>query len=252
MAGAQTVYGERAVYGDVGLRKVLIISVIFHLFVLVGLPLMSKLFEKPKKFERPKTFQLVQLPPAQPKPAPKTPVEPTPVEPPPKPTPPPPAPEPTPAPVPKPTPPTPTPKPAPPQTKAEPKPTPKQETVSKPVEEEVDPELVSLMSAMSVPAAKISAPGTPPHPYIDPGVRGKIERNLEKISYNANIEVVVSFEIHSDGSAHNVRITSSSGDATVDKWGENAVKRASPFGKLPWPDKNMIEINIALRPTMRK
>ncbi len=251
MDGARAAYGERPGYGDVGFRKVLIISVVFHLIVLVGLPLMGKLLVKPKKFERPKTFQLVQLPPAPPPPQRKTPVEPTPVEPPPTPVPPPPTPQPTPAPTPTPKPPTPKPTPAPPEPKPQPpKPTPKEETVSKPVEENTD-DLMALLSDIPLPQAKISAPGTPPHPYIDPGVRGKIERNLDKISYNSKLEVVVSFEIHSDGSAHNIRITSSSGDATVDNWGKNAVMRAAPFGKLPWPDKNMIEIDITLRPTRR-
>jgi len=252
MDGARAAYhGERAGYGDVSLRKVLIISVIFHLIVLVGLPLMGKLFVKPKKFERPATFQLVQMPPTPPPPQRKVPTPPAPSEPPPPdPTPPPPTPPPTPAPTPTPKPPTPKPTPTPPETTPQPpKPTPKEERVSKPVEENTD-DLMALLSEIPLPQAQISAPGTPSHPYLN-GVRARIEKNLERISYNSKIAVVVSFEIYSDGSVQNIRITSSSGDATVDNWGKNAVIRAVPFGKLPWPDKNMIEIDITLRPTRK-
>jgi periplasmic protein TonB len=249
MDGGQAAYGERTVYGDVGFRKVLIISVVFHLLVLVGLPLMGKLFVKTKKFERPKTFQLVQMPPSQP-PQRKVPVEPAPVEPPPTPVPPEPIPEPTPAPVPTPA---PKPKPTPPEPKPQPpKPTPKRETVSKPVEEDVS-ELAAIMNAMPMPATQISAPSDfKYHWYLDM-VRRKIESNWRPGTENTKISVVVSFEILSDGSTHAIRVTSSSGDASIDKLGERAVMVSSPFVKLP-PDfaGDRVAINFTLRPTRKQ
>jgi len=249
MDGTQAAYGERAGYGDVGFRKVLIISVIFHLIVLVGLPLMSKLFVKTKKFERPKTFQLVQMPPSRPQPQRKVPVEPAPVEPPPTPVPPAPVPEPTPAPVPTPA---PKPKPTPPEPKPQPpKPTPKRETVSKPVEEDVS-ELASLMNALPMPPTQISAPGDFKYHWYLNAVRNKIESNWRPATENRNIAVVVSFEIHSDGSAHAIKVTSSSGDATIDNLGVRAVTISSPFGKLPTDFAgDRVEINFTLRPTRK-
>ncbi len=252
MDGTQTVYGERAGYGDVGFRKVLIISIIFHLFVLVGLPLMGKLFVKSKKIERPKTFQMVQMPPSRPPPQKKVPVEPTPVEPPPTPVPPPPAPTPTPTPTPTPKPPEPKPTPKPPEPKPQPpQPTPKQETVSKPVEEDVS-ELASLMNTLPVKATEISAPGDFKYHWYLNAVRNKIESNWRPGTENRNISVVVSFEIHSDGSAHAIKVTSSSGDANIDNLGMRAVTISSPFGKLP-PDfaGDRVEINFTLRPTRK-
>jgi len=253
MDGAQAAYGEqRAAYGDVGFRRVLIISIIFHLIVLVGLPLMSKLLIKPKKFERPKTFELVQMPPSRPQPQRKVPTPPEPVEPPPQPTPPPPTPEPTPAPVPTPKPPEPKPKPAPPEpTPQPPKPTPKEEKVSKPVEENTD-DLASLLNTLPMPQTQISAPGDFKYHWYLNAVRNKIEGNWRPATENRNIEVIVSFEIHSDGSAQNIRVTKSSGDATIDNLGVRAVTVSSPFGKLPTDFAgDRVEINFTLRPTRK-
>ena len=252
MAGARAAYGERAGgYGDTAFRTVLIISIIFHLLVLVGLPFLGKLFVRPKKLERPKTFQMVQMPPSRPQPKKKVPVEPTPVEPPPTPTPPAPTPEPTPVPTPAPTP--PKPKPTPPDPKPQPpKPTPKRETVHKQAEEEVSEELASLMNTLPTPPTQISAPGDFKYHWYLNAVRNKIESNWRPGTENRNIEVVVSFEIHSDGSAHAIRVTKSSGDATIDNLGMRAVSVSSPFGKLP-PDfsGDMVEINFTLRPTRK-
>jgi TonB family protein len=250
MDGAPAAYGERAGYGDVGFKKVLIISIIFHLFVLVGLPVMGKLFVKTKKVERPKTFQLVQMPPSRPQPKKKTPVEPTPVEPPPTPTPPAPAPEPTPAPTPTPKP--PEPKPTPPEPKPQPpKPTPKRETVRKEAEENLD-ELASLMNTLPTPPTQISAPGDFKYHWYLNAVRNKIESNWRPATENRNIAVVVSFEILSDGSVHAVRVTSSSGDPTIDNLGMRAVTISSPFGKLPADfSGDRVEINFTLRPTRK-
>jgi len=249
MNEAQTAYGERAGYGDTGFRKVLVISIIFHLIVLVGLPLMGKLFVRPKKFERPKTFELVSLP-TPPAPQNKVPTPPTPVEPPPTPTPPTPAPQPTPAPTPTPKP--PTPKPTPPTPTPEPpKPTPKQETVSKPVEEDLS-ELASLMNALPTPPAQISAPGDFKfNPYLN-AVKNKIEMNWRPGIEDTRLATVVSFVILSDGSVQNITVTGKSGNDMIDKLARDAVERSAPFTKLPPSfEGDRVEINITLRPTRR-
>ncbi|MDR0330553.1 MAG: TonB C-terminal domain-containing protein [Chitinispirillales bacterium] len=248
-ASVQT--GERPVYGDVGFRKVLIVSVACHVLLLIVLPFVSTLFVKPKKVERPKTFQLVTAAPVPPAPQRKVPNEPTP--PPPDPTPPPPKPpEPKPTPVPTPAPKPPEPTPAPKTEPAPaPKPEPKPERVSKPVEENID-DLASLLEGLPQPRAQISAVGVKQDEYLR-GVVNKIERNWAPSVENSRISVVIGFTIEHDGNASGIRVTTSSGDGTVDREGLNAVTRASPFGKLPphyAGDK--VEINITLYPTRRR
>jgi len=121
--------------------------------------------------------------------------------------------------------------------------------MDKPTKENLDDDLASLLNMLpDTSSGDIKYP--PAHPYLN-GVRNKIESKSERISHNSKTAVVVSFEIHSDGSAHNIRVKSSSGDANVDNWGKNAVIHAAPFGKLPWPDKNMIDVDITLRPNRR-
>jgi TonB family protein len=102
------------------------------------------------------------------------------------------------------------------------------------------------------PATQVNPSGNSiPHWYLN-AVRSKIESNWRPGMENSNISVVISFEIHRDGSAHNIKITSSSGDVRIDKSGIDAVARSSPFGKLP-PDfkEDKLEINITLRPTRK-
>ena len=244
MADTSATRYDRA-YGDVNFGRVLIISVIFHVLVLIVLPFVGELFVKEKKFERPHTFQLVQMPPTPPQPQRKTPVEPEPAPPEPAPEPKP-APEPTPAPVPVPKPePKPKPKPDP---EVKPKPAPKEEQVAKkPVEEDLS-ELASLFEAL--PAAQLSAQSDFKfHPYLNM-VRGKIEREWKPATENRNLAVVVSFTINSDGSATGISVSKSSGNSTIDNLAVRAVTVASPFGKLPPGfSGDKLEISCTLRPT---
>ncbi len=229
---------------DVTFPKVLAASVIFHVLVLIVVPVVTKLFWKPTKFERPKTFQLVQvpLPPApprkvpvekpQPKPDPKPEVKPVP------------KPEPKPAPDPK-----PVPKPKPTESKPveEPTPAPKEE-VSKPVEENLD-ELASLFSELPAPA-QVSAPSEFKYPWYLNNVRSKIEMNWKPPTENRSVSVVVRFIIHADGSISDLRIETSSGNSTLDNLAMRAVTLAAPFGKLPPGfSGDELDINCTLRPT---
>jgi len=233
-------------YGDVGFRTVLIISVVFHVLVLIVLPLVGKLFVKEKKFERPQTFQLVQMPPSPPQPQRKVPTEPEPAPPEPKPEPKPaPTPEPAPTPVPKPPEPKPKPKPEP---EVKPAPAPKEEqVVKKPVEEDLS-ELTSLLAEL--PAVQLSAPSDFKfNPYLN-AVQAKIKRNWQPATDNRNLAVEVSFTINRDGSVTGIAISKSCGNETVDRLAKRAVEVSSPFTKLP-PEFSggQIEISCTLRPT---
>jgi outer membrane biosynthesis protein TonB len=126
-------------------------------------------------------------------------------------------------------------------------------TLKKPTQrdaEESADELAALMNALPVPAQQISTSGEfKSHAYLN-AVRSKIERNWNPATENRNIAVVVSFEIHRDGSVHAARVTSSSGNAVIDKCGIDAVMHSSPFSKLPPNvEGDKLEIIITLRPT---
>ena len=243
---SETRYGQA--YGDVNFNRVLIISVVFHVLVLIVLPFVGELFVKEKKFERPHTFQLVQMPaPSVPKstPPPPAPEPPAPVPEPPPPPPPPPAPTPAP------TPPKPkeTPKPKQePEVKPEPRPAPKEEQpVRKPVEEDLS-ELASLFDAL--PTTQVSAPSDFKFPWYLAAVRNKIEQNWKPPTENRNLAVVVSFTINSDGTATGITVSKSSGNSTIDNLAVRAVTVASPFGKMPPGfSGDKLEISCTLRPT---
>jgi len=122
---------------------------------------------------------------------------------------------------------------------------------TKPTETDVD-ELAKLMNALPVPTIQTNPNNEfKLNPYLN-AVRFKIESNWRPGMENSNISVEISFEIHRDGSVHNIKVTSSSGDANIDNLGIDAVARSSPFTKLP-PDfkEDKLEINIKLRPTRK-
>jgi len=237
-------------YGDVNFKRVLIISLVFHVLVLVVLPFVSKLFVREKKFERPHTFQLVQMPAAAtPKAAPPPPPDPVP----PKPEPPPPPPPP-PAPTPAPTPPKPkeTPKPKQePEVKPEPRPAPKEEPVKKAPEEDLS-ELTELFAALPKAAELSGAPSDFKYPWYLAAVINKIEQNWKPATENRNLAVVVSFTINSDGTATDIKVSKSCGNTTVDNLAVRAVTAASPFGKIPPGfSGDKLEISCTLRPTRK-
>jgi TonB family protein len=111
-------------------------------------------------------------------------------------------------------------------------------------------ELAALMNALPVPSTQISTSGEfKSHVYLNV-VRTKIERNWNPNILNDKIAVMISFEIHSDGSVHAIRVARSSGEDAIDRLGVWAIERSSPFPKLPPNfEGDKVEITITLRPT---
>jgi TonB family protein len=248
MAGGSISLYDRDGYGDVGYSKTVIISIVLHVALLIGLPLMMQVMSKPKNFDRPQTFQLVTMPPSQPPPPRTVPTEvapePTPVPPEPTPAPPP---EPKPAPTPKPE---PTPKPKPEVREPQPPaPAPKEEVVKK--EDELDSELASFLTAL--PAVQVSVQGDFKYNHYIAGVINKIQRHWNPGTEDTRIAVIISFTINKDGTATNISISESSKNATIDRLARDAVERASPFGPLPSGfSGDKIEINSTIRPTRKR
>lgn len=244
MAGMSAPNYDRDCDNSPAFKKVLIVSVAFHVLLLIVLPLMTKLFWKPAKFERPKTFQLVQVP-VPPAPPRKVPVE----KPAPKPEP---KPEvkPQPKPEPKPTPePKPQPESKPVESKPVEEPTPApQEDEARPVEENLD-ELAELFSELPAPA-QVSAPSDFKYHWYLNNVRQKIEMYWKPPTEDKTLSVVVRFMIHIDGSISGLSITESSGNSTLDNLAKRAVTIAAPFGKLPPGfSGDQLDISCTLRPT---
>ncbi len=228
-------------YGEIPIRKVLGMSLLFHILVIVVLPFLARYFWNPVEFERPQTFELVQipLPPSRPKPVPKevVPEQPAPPTPEVKPE----------------------PKPVPPEKPAEKPPEPKPVETPRAVEEPAAPvapvedldELEALLSEIPVPVA-VSAPGDfKQHHYLNL-VRQRIERHWTPPTENPNISVVVEFTIHKDGSISGLSIKQSSGQSTLDNLALRAVTLAAPFSRLPYgfaDDK--LDLTITLIPARK-
>ncbi|MFP4416648.1 MAG: energy transducer TonB, partial [Chitinispirillaceae bacterium] len=222
------------------LVPVVVFSIVFHVIVLLIVPLTVHMFWKPKEYSRPKTFQLVR--PAIPQSAPKPPapevkkqVEPAPqpkAEPKPQPKP---KPSPTPKPADKPK---PVDKPAP-----EPKPQPPQEDLG---------ELSELLGGMPVPAAELSMGEEFKYGWYINAMRNKIERNWQPSVQNPDLSVVVQFVVMINGTIGDVSVKRSSGSASLDNMALRAVKMAAPFGKLPPGfSENQLQVECTLRPTRR-
>jgi len=211
---------------------ILVVSIVFHLLLIIGIPLALKLVWKQKKFERPKTFQLVT--PIKPVHSKRVPVREAPKQ-------------------------------RIPQreTKPEPRQVPTQkETLSKnanpqpkkeaakPVEENLD-ELASLLDELPVPA-QVSAVGDFKYHWYLNSVQQKLERNWNPPTENREVKVVVSFTIHHDGTISEPVIGRSSGNSTIDNLAVRAVKLSAPFGKLP-PGfaGDRLELNCTLIPTRK-
>jgi len=202
------------------------ISVGFHVFMLVVVPILTTLILRSPKFERPKTFQLVSIPSQaqrkitvnqnserqrvakrelkeEPKPVPSK----------------------TPAPA-----------------RAEKKPSPSKEAARS--EENVD-ELESLLDELPSPVQIASAGTGRLDPYFAL-VQSKVERNWTPPSENRKLSVGVAFSIHRDGTATDVRLAKSSGNSTLDNLALRAVTMASPFPRIPpnKPDKLDIELTL--------
>ena len=212
---------EQAPSGDLSTKTGLAISILIHLLVLVGIPLLLQLTARSVSFERPATFQLVTAPPS------LRPVRPT----------------------------------AKPVKKKLAKPTPvkkisKESTArpvpaerSKPKEEENVDELSSVLNELPEPAS-IVAPGDFKYNWYLQNVQQKISRYWNPPTENQSLSVSVAFAIASDGSISDPKIVKESGDNSLDNLALRAVKLAAPFGKLPPGfSGNRLELTCTLIPT---
>jgi TonB family protein len=217
--------------GNERIIPVVIGSILFHIVVVLVLPLTTRLFWRPKKFERPKTFRLVTAPtasqPAPPRPAP--------------------APRTAPA-VKKPETPRPASKPsrrqkAPASRAAQPRQTAPDEDLS---------ELAELLGGLPTPMTELSMAGDI-QDYYKLAMQNKIEQHWKPAVQNPDIAVMVGFTVHYNGSISGLEVVTGSGNASLDKTALRAVRLASPFGKLP-PGftQKKLEVRCTLRPTRRQ
>lgn len=207
-----------------------VISMGFHLVVLVGIPLILKFAWKPRTFQRPQTFQLVSpmrpVTPQKVRNAPKQRVARREVKPEPKPVP-------------------STNK----STSRNAKPQPKKEP-SQAVEENID-ELESILEELPVPTRVSAAGDFKFHWYLN-HVQQKLETYWNPPTENHHIKVVVHFIIHKDGTISEPSIRQSSGSSTIDNIALRAVKLAAPFGRLPPGfSGDKLDLNCTLIPTRK-
>lgn len=210
--------------------SVVILSVVFHIICLVGIPVLGNMFLKSKHFDRPKAFQLVSLPvqpnmPKKaivPKDAPKQRVaqnKPEPAK--------------VPGPVPK---------------VKEDKKRPSKNEPAQSINENLD-ELASLLDEIPAPA-QISAPGDFKYPWYLTNVQNKIQRYWNPPSENKKLKVVIAFTIFSDGTISEPKVLKSSGNTTIDNLAIRAVRLAAPFGKLNAGfNARSLDLNVTLNPT---
>lgn len=216
------------------IRVVIIYSVVFHIILLVGFPLLTKLFWNQKKFERPKTFQLVStpLPPAPQRRVPvqkdaraqRMPQEEA---------------KPTPRQLPD--------KQAVPKKKVAPK---KAKEAARPIRENLD-ELASILDEIPAPA-QVNAMGDFKYHWYLNIVQQRLEKYWNPNTENSELKVIVSFTINGDGSISHPSISQSSGNNMLDNLALQAVNLAAPFGKLP-PGfaGNQLDLNCTLIPTRK-
>ena len=224
---------ERETFRKAPMPALLTLSILFHLIVLVILPIMSRLLQKTKKFERPKTFQLVASP-FKPAPARKVPVREDarkqwkPQE----------------------------------EKQARPKTAPdraaprkkheaqKSQDAARPIREDLD-ELASILDEIPAPAQVAAVGNFKYHWYLN-NVSQKLERYWKPTTENRSLKVVVSFTIKQDGSITEPSIATSSGNGTLDNLALRAVRLAAPFGKLPPGfEGNQLDLDCTLIPTRK-
>ncbi len=231
-----------------------VISIIFHVFILVILPLLISLFSKPQTFEQPQTFELVSLPtPMQPREtveeAPEPIAEEQPVEH---------EPEPIPEPVVEPDPepePVVTPDPEPvvePEPKPEPKPV---------VEPEPEPKPVSVddIFASSTPPPVQTSSITTVNPFNGDwylsNLQSKIEQNWRPTIKDSTLSVEYLLTIQRSGSQtvlSGLSLTRSSGKAIIDTQAKRAIELAFPMVDFPGSyTQNTLAINYTLVPKRR-
>jgi TonB family protein len=201
--------------GDLPFKTGMIISGLFHLMVLGGIPLLLQLISISARFERPPTFQLVVAPPSVRPAVPrvqkknsKQPVQ-----------------------------------------KAV-----KKNDVHRVPKESAKPEenldeLASVLDEIPAPA-RVSAVGDFKYNWYLAQTQEKIERYWNPSFENKKDSVVISFTIYSDGAISAPAIYRRSGSSALDNAALRAVTLAAPFGKLPpGVSGNQYEMMCTLRPT---
>ena len=185
---------------------VIIISLIFHLIVFVGIPVLTQIVYRAEKYDRPTTFQLVSPSlikvPVAPIPRPKASIA------------------------------------KPKKADATPIPAKKQKSRTEPKKQEENTnDLSELLEA--VPTVQVSeiAPSQnfKYHWYLQ-NIVSKVEEQWKPplgLTDKKDASVVISFTIEQSGSMSNIAVASSSGVSTLDNLALRAVKLAAPFGKLP-------------------
>jgi protein TonB len=184
---------------------VIVISLIFHVIVFVGIPLLTSIMYRAQKYERPSTFQLVSPSllkmPAVPVPHPKTAVAK--------------------------------------QRKADVTPVPKKQKANPEPkkQEETTNDLSELLEA--VPTIKVSeiAPSQnfKYHWYLQ-NLVSKVEEQWKPplgLTEKKDAVVELAFTITQNGSITGVSVATSSGVPTLDNLALRAIQLAAPFGKLP-------------------
>jgi TonB family protein len=204
MAPVLAVSAKNQVFREPSFVPVIIISLIFHMIVFIGVPVLTSIVYRAQKYERPSTFQLVS--PSLLK-MPEAPVQ--------------------------------RPKAAvvqPKKTNVTPVPK-KQKTATEPKKEENTNDLSELLEA--VPTIKVSeiAPSQnfKYHWYLQ-NLVSKVEEQWKPpqgLTDKKDAIVEISFTIVQNGSITNLSVATTSGTSTLDNLALRAIQLAAPFGKLP-------------------
>ena len=218
VASAAAVLPRTSSKADEGsFASVVVISVVFHLLIFIGIPLLATVFYHAEKYERPKTFTLVNMPPraviqqkvaqaARPKPKAANPVP----------------------------------------AKKKAKQAAKKEEK---VQEDKD-QLEELLDAIPASISEITPGQSFKYAWYINSVISKVEENWKPprgLIEKKDAAVTVFFTIFPGGDISSVEVRESSGVSTLDNLAVKAVTMAAPFGKLPigWSG-NKLELKYIL------
>jgi protein TonB len=207
VASAAAVLPRTSSKADEGsFASVVVVSVVFHLLVFIGIPLLATVFYHAEKYERPKTFTLVSMPQAikpvvqqklaqaaRPKPKAAT-----------------------------------TPVPAKKKAKQAAK---REEKVT----ENTD-ELTELLEGIPSKVSDMSVSKNFKYNWYLQNMQSRIEENFKPpmgLTDKKDAAVIVSFTVYENGNISEVSVVTSSGISTLDNCAVRAVTASAPFGKLP-------------------
>jgi TonB family protein len=183
--------------------SVVVVSVVFHLLVFIGIPLLATVFYHAEKYERPKTFTLVNMPPraviqqkaaqvAMPKPKAANPV--------------------------------------PAKKKA------KQAAKKEEKAQEDKDQLNELLDAIPSRVSDMSVSKNFKFNWYTQNMQSRIEENFKPpmgLTDKKDAAVIVSFTVYENGNISGISVVRSSGISTLDNCAVQAVTASAPFGKLP-------------------